>query len=393
MGTESGGDEHVGAVDDIATLSAELDTDSLTFVNSLNTEIADLVENTPTLEYEYILGDVSDYGTSSNGHGHFDLVHEDSTLHCVVFRSRLNRLQNEIEDGTLAAVKGDISYYESEGSVSLIVRDVVEVGQGTYQQTYRENKQTLAKDGYLDEDGKQALPSFPQRIGIATSGDSDAREDAVTSIHDRYPDIDIVIQDTSVQGDNALISMMDAISTLDDDTRVDLIVLTRGGGAEKHLRVFNETPLCRVIHETKTPIVVGVGHENDRTLAGEVADRRVMTPTEVGEVVPRRKKVEQDVEQLSTSLSRAYTQVVEETLETRKERLERVYTQHVTDELASLSNRLDHAYEKLEQEKTHEREKAEAVESYQHTTRRQRIIILALLILLGAALALLLITL
>jgi exodeoxyribonuclease VII large subunit len=393
MGTESGGDEHVGAVDDIATLSAELDTDSLTFVNSLNTEIADLVENTPTLEYEYILGDVSDYGTSSNGHGHFDLVHEDSTLHCVVFRSRLNRLQNEIEDGTLAAVKGDISYYESEGSVSLIVRDVVEVGQGTYQQTYRQNKQTLAKDGYLDEDGKQALPSFPQRVGIATSGDSDAREDAVTSIHDRYPDIDIVIQDTSVQGDNALISMMDAISTLDDDARVDLIVLTRGGGAEKHLRVFNETPLCRVIHETKTPIVVGVGHENDRTLAGEVADRRVMTPTEVGEVVPRRKKVEQDVEQLSTSLSRAYTQVVEETLETRKERLERVYTQHVTDELASLSNRLDHAYEKLEQEKTHEREKAEAVESYQHTTRRQRIIILALLILLGAALALLLITL
>jgi exodeoxyribonuclease VII large subunit len=187
--------------------------------------------------------------------------------------------------------------------------------------------------------------------------------------------------------------MMDAISTLDDDARVDLIVLTRGGGAEKHLRVFNETPLCRVIHETSTPIVVGVGHENDRTLAGEVADQRVMTPTEVGEVVPRRKKVEEDVEQLSSTLNQAYTETVEENLETRSDRLDRVYTQHVTDELASLSNRLDHAYEKLEQKKTHEREKAEAVESYQHTTRRQRIIILALLILLGATLALLFITL
>jgi exodeoxyribonuclease VII large subunit len=393
MGIESGGDETADTIDDLTALSAELDTESITFVDSLNTKIADLVENTRTLEYEYIIGDISGYGTSSNGHGHFDLVHDGSTIHCVVFGSRLHRLQDEIEDGTLAAVKGDISYYESEGSVSLIVRDVVEVGQGTYQQTYRQNKQTLANDGYLDEDTKQSLPSFPRRIGIATSGDSDAREDTVTSIHDRYPDIGIVIQDTSVQGDNAMISMMDAISTLDDDARVDLIVLTRGGGAEKHLRVFNETPLCRVIHETSTPIVVGVGHENDRTLAGEVADQRVMTPTEVGEVVPRRKKVEEDVEQLSSTLNQAYTETVEENLETRSDRLDRVYTQHVTDELASLSNRLDHAYEKLEQKKTHEREKAEAVESYQHTTRRQRIIILALLILLGATLALLFITL
>jgi exodeoxyribonuclease VII large subunit len=389
MGIESDDEDAIGPTDDIAALSAELDTDSITFVDSLNTEIAEIVENTQTLEYEYIVGDISGYGTSSNGHGHFDLVHENSTLHCVVFRSRLDRLQDDIENGTLAAVKGDVSYYESEGSVSLIVRDVIEVGQGTYQQTYRQNKQTLAQDGYLDEDAKQSLPPFPNCVGIATSGDSDAREDAVTSIHDRHPDIDIVIQDTSVQGDNAMISMMDAVSVLDDDARIDVIVLTRGGGAEKHLRVFNETPLCRVIHETTTPIVVGVGHENDRTLADEVADRRVMTPTEVGEIVPRKKQLEEDVEQLSTSLNQAYTQVVTETLETRGERLDRAYKQHVTDELASLSNQLDHAYEKLKQEKTHEREKAEAVESYQHTTRRQRIIILALVVLLFVTLAVL----
>lgn len=84
-------------------------------MDSLNTEIADLVENTRTLEYEYIVGDISGYGTLSTGHGHFDLVHESTMLHCVVFGSRLNRLQGEIEDGTLAAVKGHISYYESEG--------------------------------------------------------------------------------------------------------------------------------------------------------------------------------------------------------------------------------------------------------------------------------------
>jgi len=110
----------------------------------------------------------------------------------------------------------------------------------------------------------------------------------VTSIHDQYPDIDITVQDTSVQGNDALVSLVDAINSLDDDARIELIVLTRGGGAKKHLRVFNEIPLCRVIHETTTPIIVGVGHETDRTLAGAVADARVMTPTEVGKVVPQK---------------------------------------------------------------------------------------------------------
>lgn len=389
MGIESGDDEPAETVTDITALSAELDTESVTFVDSLNSDISDLVENTAALEYEYIVGDISGYGTSSNGHGHFDLVHDDSSLHCVVFRSRLDRLQDEIDNGTLAAVKGDISYYESEGSVSLIVQDVVEVGQGSYQQIYGDNKQTLAADGYLAAEAKQSLPAFPHRIGIATSAESDAREDAVTSIHDRHPDIDIVIEDTSVQGENAMLSMMNAISSLDDDARVDVIVLTRGGGADKHLRVFNETPLCRVIHETSTPIAVGIGHENDHTLAEEVADRRVMTPTEVGEIVPRKETLEADFEQLSTDLEQAYTDAVANTIEAQTERVERVYERHVTNELTALSNRLDHAYETCQQEKTHEREKAAAVASYQHTTRRQRLVIAALVVLLVVTLALL----
>ncbi|QGA81961.1 Exonuclease VII large subunit [Halomicrobium sp. LC1Hm] len=99
----------------------------------------------------------------------------------------------------------------------------------------------------------------------------------MTSIHDRYPDVEITIHNTSVQGRDAMASMMEAISILDDDPAIDVIVLTRGGGADKHLRVFNETPLCRVIHGTDTPIVVGVGHENDRSLADEVADSRTQS--------------------------------------------------------------------------------------------------------------------
>jgi len=382
-----------GTDDDLATLAAELETENITFVDALNDEIADLVENTDHLQYDYILGDISDYGVSSNGHGHFDLVHEDVSLHCVVFANRLDRVADDIEDGTHVAVKGDLSYYEDESQVSVIVRQIVPVGEGTYQQIYQENKQALAEAGYLTPEAKQPLPEFPTRIGIATSAESDAREDAVTGIHDRHPDVDIVVQGTTVQGDNAMLELMDAISTLDDDATVDVIVCTRGGGADKHLRVFNETPLCRVIHETTTPIVSAIGHENDRTLADEVADRRVMTPTEVGQIVPRKDDLQSDVDELSEALDDAYTQAVQAKLDTFGDQLDSAYDRHVSDELTVLSNRLDHAYETLEQQKSHEREKAAAVESQRQTTRRQRVLIAVLLVLLLLTLALLLITL
>ncbi|ERG97110.1 exodeoxyribonuclease VII large subunit [Haloquadratum walsbyi] len=388
MGTEPGSGD-IDIITDHASLETELDSEDIAFVNNINTEIADLIEGTPAVNHEYILGDISDYSVSSNGHGHFDLVHEGSSLHCVIFRSRLDGISKDIEEGTLAAVSGDISYYENEGSVSVLVRDIIAVGQGIYQQTYQENKQTLAESGYLDDAAKQPLPDLPTQIGIATSGDSDARQDAVTSIHDYYPDIDITIQDTSVQGNNALVSLIEAINHLDDDPQIELIILTRGGGAEKHLRVFNEIPLCRVIHETTTPIVVGVGHENDRTLAEAVADKRVMTPTEVGNVIPEKNELLEEIERLSTDLDRAYNDAVEEVIQQRYDRLDSAYERQVSDELRSLSSRLDSAYDAVKQQKEHEREKAEVIKPYKRTIKRQRLVITILIIALATVMVVL----
>ena len=188
-------------------------------------------------------------------------------------------------------------------------------------------------------------------------------------------------------------SLMNAISALDDDPAVEVIVVTRGGGADKHLHVFNETPLCRVLHRTITPAVAAIGHENDRTLADEVVDRRVMTPTEVGQVVPRKDELQSDIDDLATNLDAAYARLARERLDTKREQLNTAYERHVDDELTELSNRLDHAYETLEQQKEHEQEKAEAVESHRQTTQRQRIVIAVLLALLLLMLGLLVLTL
>ncbi len=378
-----------------------LETENITFVDDLNDEISAILEETPDLQYDYVLGDVSGYGISGNGHAHFDLVHEGATIHCVIFSYRLRSYDVEIDDGTHIAVKGDLSFYEANGSVSLIVEDFVEVGEGKYQQTYQENKRILEEDGLLAEEAKQSLPEFPRRIGIVTSADSDARKDAVTSIHSRHPGVDIAIQHTTVQGEDAMLSMMQAISKLDDNARIDVIVLTRGGGSNKDLRVFNETPLCRVIHNTNTPVVVGVGHENDRTLADEVADKRVMTPTHTGEIVPKKDNLETTVQTAAERLNGAYERLVRGRLETTQSELDSAYDQHVTSELATLSTELDHAFETVaserlttletqldhvlesfEQQKAHEEEKEAVSKQHEQSQRRQRIVIALLVLLL-----------
>jgi exodeoxyribonuclease VII large subunit len=393
MGTES-------TTDDLSRLQDRLETESVSFVDSLNDDIATVIEGADHLQFDYLVGDVSDYGISSNDHAHFDLVHNDSSIHCVCFRYQLPQIDTDLEDGAQVAIKGDLSYYEDGGSISVIVDDAVVVGAGVYQETYEQNRQLLAEDGLLDPETKQSVPELPTKVGIATSAGSDAREDAVTSIHRRYPDVDIVVHNTSVQGSEAMASMMEAISVLDDDATVDVIVLTRGGGADKHLRVFNETPLCRVIHSASTPVVVGVGHEKDHTLADEVADKRVMTPTHVGEIVPEKAELEADIDSLSSRLDTVSRKAITTTLDDYEQRLDRAYESLVETRYATLVTDLNYAYETRIRERlstldsrltnareTYDQQRKHREETAQHRRQRRRLIIgLVLLGLLVLAL-------
>lgn len=145
------------------------------------------------------------------------------------------------------------------------------------------------------------------------------------------------------------LASMPAISALDDDTGLDVIILTRGGGSDKQLRVFNGTPLCRVIHSAATPVVVG--HENERTVADEVADMRVLTPTHVGEIVPEKAVLTEDLETLQQRLDSAYESAVSDTVATYQRDLDQAHTVHVETTLTELRTDLDHAYETLATER------------------------------------------
>ena len=174
---------------------------------------------------------------------------------------------------------------------------------------------------------------------------------------------------------------MSGVAAFDEDATVDVIIITRGGGADKTLRIFNETPICRVIADTDTPTAVGIGHEDDQTLADEVADYRFMTPTHAGEVVPKRADLNQECAQLAKRLDTAYQSAVNAKLTASKTALDNAYEgvvtsrlqklgaslahaadRHVEAEIRDLRNQLDTAYQTLEQEKEHEEQLEETVE-------------------------------
>ena len=399
-------------------MEVDLDSDDVVTVETLNDEIAKLIDDQTDLNHDYVVGDVSGC-RDSNGHIHFDLVFGDASIHCVLFSFRRNWVTVEPEAEMQAAVRGDLSYYEAQGSCSILVTDVVDMGESEYSQIYADNRQLLADAGLLSDERKQSLPELPGTIGLVTSADSDARVDAVTAIHSRYPDVDIKIQHASVQGPDALQELMSGVATLDEDATVDVIVVTRGGGADKTLRVFNETPICRVIANTDTPTSVGIGHEDDRTLADEVADHRFMTPTHAGEIVPERAGLEREIKQLSTTLNTAYQTTVMNQLMAYGTSLDSAYQstvtarlqelaasldhaseRHIEAELQSLESRLETAYQTLQQEKEHEEELEETVEEVRDeaqteaqakieaTQRRYRLVIagLTLLVLILATL-------
>jgi len=318
-----------------------LDPDEVVTVAELNADVAATIDDRVDL-HEYVVGDVSDRSEAS-GNLHFDLVDDDAAIHCVLMGYNRGAVATEPDEEMQVALSGSLTYYEQQGSCTIFVDEVVAIGDSRYGEIYAANRRALAEDGLLTEERKQPLPDLPRTVGLVTSRDSDARRDAVRAIHDRHPRVDVELAHTPVQGKEALTGLLGAITTLDEDAGVDVIVVTRGGGADRTLRVFDERPLCRVIANTETPVVVGVGHDDDRTLAEEVADERVMTPTDVGVVVPEREALAEQASDLSTRLDRAYGRAITTGLAGLESTLTGAYESLVDDSVTTLQQDLERA--------------------------------------------------
>ncbi len=242
-----------------------------------------------TLESSYdwldVEGEISNFKPYSSGHWYFSLKDETSQISCVMWRGRNNYVFFTPQDGMKVRIKGKLSVYEVRGNYQIDVATMKPLGVGELQLAFEKLKEKLSKEGLFDETNKKPIPEIPSSIGIVTSKDGAALRDVISTLRRRFPAAELILAHSSVQGVDASIEIADAIKMLNAYKKIDVIILCRGGGSLEDLWAFNEEITARAIFKSKIPIITGIGHEVDFTIADYVADLRAPTPTAAAELV------------------------------------------------------------------------------------------------------------
>jgi exodeoxyribonuclease VII large subunit len=255
----------------------------------------------------WVEGEISNCREAQSGHLYFTLKDEAAQIRCVCFRSQLRLLKFRPEDGLRVTVRGQISIYEQRGEYQIYVEHVEPVGLGALQLAFEQLKQRLEADGLFDAARKKPLPLLPARIGLVTSLAGAAVRDVLRILRVRFPNVHVLVTPVRVQGDGAAREIVDAIRLLNRmpaAQRVDVMILARGGGSLEDLWAFNEETVARAIAGSTIPVISGVGHETDFTIADFVADVRASTPSNAAEIVVRtRQEFDQHLAQTAQQLT------------------------------------------------------------------------------------------
>lgn len=234
-----------------------------------------------------VRGELSGFSRAASGHCYFSLKDASGQLRCAMFKRAASGLDFAPRDGELVEVQGRLGVYEPRGDLQLIVEGMRRAGQGSLFEEFLKLKAKLEAQGLFDASRKRALPVMPRAIGLVTSLGAAALHDVVTALQRRVPHIPVVLAPASVQGVNAPAELRAALSALYQlkTQPIDVILLVRGGGALEDLWAFNDEALARLMVQSPVPIVCGVGHETDFTIADFCADLRAPTPTAAAELV------------------------------------------------------------------------------------------------------------
>ena len=237
-----------------------------------------------------VIGEISNLSRPSSGHIYFTLKDEDGAIRCAMFKNRNINLNFRPQDGDQCLLKGQVSIYAARGDYQLIVNNIQPAGSGNLMQKFEDLKKKLEAEGLFDPKNKLQVPASPKHICVVTSASTAAFQDIISTIRRRAPSSQVSISETSVQGDNAHISIINALNRImkfneSNKNKIDVVVLTRGGGSIEDLWCFNNEELAREIHAFPIPTISGVGHEIDFTICDFVSDLRVPTPTASAEVV------------------------------------------------------------------------------------------------------------
>jgi exodeoxyribonuclease VII large subunit len=253
-------------------------------VTAVNSYIKKVIDNDFILKNSNIKGELSNVKIHSSGHIYFSLKDNFTKLKCIMFKTKAMDLTFIPKDGMNVVVSGNISIYEKEGTYQLYCNTMEVEGEGELFIAFNLLKEKLEREGLFDINRKKEIPSIPRRIGVITSPTGAAIRDIIKVATRRNPNVDILIYPSLVQGINASKNIASGIKVLNNMDNVDVIILARGGGSIEELWAFNEEEVARAIATSKTPIITGVGHETDFTIADFVADLRAATPSHAAEV-------------------------------------------------------------------------------------------------------------
>lgn len=252
-------------------------------ISQLVRSARDLLEHRFPLQW--IGGEISNLRPAASGHLYFVLKDEQAQVDCVMFRSRAAALGWEPKDGLKVEARALVTLYEPRGRFQLTVEAMRRAGLGPLNERFLKLKAKLQAEGLFDQDAKRDIPSHPGRIGVVTSLAAAALRDVLTTLRRRNPSLPVIVYPVPVQGDGAAAKIAQMLATASERAECDVLLLVRGGGSIEDLWPFNEEALARAIRASAIPVVVGVGHETDFTIADFAADQRAPTPTAAAELV------------------------------------------------------------------------------------------------------------
>lgn len=259
-----------------------LDTPVLS-VSDLNAAVrAQLESRFPLL---WVEGEIAQLTIASSGHMYFSLKDAGAQVRCALFRTRAARLGWQPRQGDKVRARVQVTLYEARGEFQLTVETLVKGGLGALYERFLRLKNELEADGLFDAARKQALPAFPRTIGIITSPQAAALHDVMTTLSRRAPYARLILYPTLVQGAEATAQIAAAIKAANEHNQADVLLLCRGGGSLEDLWSFNEAAVVKAIAASRLPMIAGIGHETDTTLADLAADVRAPTPTAAAELI------------------------------------------------------------------------------------------------------------
>jgi exodeoxyribonuclease VII large subunit len=299
-------------------------------VSELLRSVRDVLERRFPLAW--VGGEISNFRPASSGHWYFTLKDETAQVDCVMFRGRAAALDWEPAEGMRVEARSLVTLYEPRGRFQLNVENMRRAGLGPLYERFLKLKAKLDAEGLFDPSVKRPIPEHPQQIGILTSLQAAALRDVLTTLRRRNPSIPVIVYPVPVQGDGAAAKIAQMLATASARDECDVLLLVRGGGSIEDLWQFNEEAVARALRASRIPVVVGVGHETDVTIADFAADRRAPTPTAAAEMV-------------SPSRDELLTRVAELAQRATREALRRIeYAMQTVDALA---RRLVHPRERL----------------------------------------------